>query len=540
MLLGIYTMFEYLRKSHTSILTLSLLIPCILFFIIYQIILVLNDGTFVYTIDDSYIHLALAENIAKGHYGLNLQEYSAPSSSILWPYLLAFFMLIIDSSLIPLYLNLFFLITSILLVYIILKRLFIDEKDKNHLLLILLPFTFIFINGLGLTFLGMEHLLQTALAISTVLLLMKTHYEKKVPYIFLPVLLLGVMTRYEFTIIAAPVLLYLLMSGYRIYAITSGLIIALVVLAFSFYLTTLGLGYFPTSVLTKSHMIFPKDSLLAFIGRVLFNIIYFKGMIMCLCAIWVGRSIKNKTIPTNMWPLAAALIFSIILQVLFGLVFMYSRYEVFIFIFVVLMTLWLKKEACLAFIRIKMLSKMGRVILLSGLLLANVDFLITGSIFPTIGSNNIYEQQFQMHRFATEYYKKNVAINDLGLVSYKNDAYVLDLGGLANREAFELRLKEIPKYSLFFVNAKLKNKQWAEDLLVKYNIELAMIYETWAPLPNNWNKVAELHLSGIKISPARSVVSFYVLDTSKEKAIIELKKFRSSLPEKVRLEIFEQ
>ncbi len=32
----------------------------------------LNGGIFVYPLDDAYIHLALAENLAKGHYGVNV------------------------------------------------------------------------------------------------------------------------------------------------------------------------------------------------------------------------------------------------------------------------------------------------------------------------------------------------------------------------------------------------------------------------------------------------------------------------------------
>src|SRR3989442_3378698 len=52
-------------------------------------ILRLNEGRFTYTLDDPYIHLALAERIREGHYGINPGEPSAPSSSILWPFLLA-------------------------------------------------------------------------------------------------------------------------------------------------------------------------------------------------------------------------------------------------------------------------------------------------------------------------------------------------------------------------------------------------------------------------------------------------------------------
>ena len=57
--------------------------------VLFAGILKINNGTFVYTLDDPYIHLALAEKIAQGHYGINSGEASAPSSSIVWPFLLA-------------------------------------------------------------------------------------------------------------------------------------------------------------------------------------------------------------------------------------------------------------------------------------------------------------------------------------------------------------------------------------------------------------------------------------------------------------------
>mgnify|MGYP001017862235 CR=1 FL=1 len=50
-------------------------------------------GFFFYTLDDPYIHLALAENILRGHYGINLDEPSSPSSSIVYPFLVAATML---------------------------------------------------------------------------------------------------------------------------------------------------------------------------------------------------------------------------------------------------------------------------------------------------------------------------------------------------------------------------------------------------------------------------------------------------------------
>ncbi len=60
-----------------------------MFIALLACILILNNGTFAYTLDDAYIHLSLSEQIARGHYGLNAAEYSSPASSILVPILLA-------------------------------------------------------------------------------------------------------------------------------------------------------------------------------------------------------------------------------------------------------------------------------------------------------------------------------------------------------------------------------------------------------------------------------------------------------------------
>ena len=65
-------------------------IPLLLFLVVIAVelavVLFLNGGIFTYSLDDAYIHLSLAQNISAGHYGINLSEYSAPSSSIIWPF----------------------------------------------------------------------------------------------------------------------------------------------------------------------------------------------------------------------------------------------------------------------------------------------------------------------------------------------------------------------------------------------------------------------------------------------------------------------
>src|SRR5262245_36010800 len=81
-------------------------------------ILAATNGHFTYTLDDPYIHLALAEHLARsGHYGLNIEEYASPSSSILWPLLLVPFFATGFAVYGPLILNLAFAFATLLVIH---------------------------------------------------------------------------------------------------------------------------------------------------------------------------------------------------------------------------------------------------------------------------------------------------------------------------------------------------------------------------------------------------------------------------------------
>ena len=67
----------------------------------------------VYSLDDPYIHLALARQILHGHYGINPGEFAAPSSSILWPFLLAPFAFTRLVEFLPLVINLAALLVAV-------------------------------------------------------------------------------------------------------------------------------------------------------------------------------------------------------------------------------------------------------------------------------------------------------------------------------------------------------------------------------------------------------------------------------------------
>lgn len=67
-----------------------------------------------------------------------------------------------------------------------------------------------------------------------------------------------------------------------------------------------------------------------------------------------------------------------------------------------------------------------------------------------------------------------------------------------------------------------------------------MIYEGWfKSIPQNWRKVAELHLGNIKITASGSVVSFFIRDNSYYDEVKRLLyDFKETLPKKTKLILF--
>jgi hypothetical protein len=129
-------------------------------------------------------------------------------------------------------------------------------------------------------------------------------------------------------------------------------------------------------------------------------------------------------------------------------------------------------------------------------------------------ANMIYQQQYQMHRFVTEYYQRPIAVNDIGYVSYQNDHYVLDLWGLASVDALSLRQNR-------------SNTEWIADLTEAHNIKLVMVYDSWfGELPEHWYKLGELERTfGLP-------VAFYATDCQSYNGILPmLHDFKPTLPD---------
>ena len=478
----------------------------LLLFVLLELaaILVLNQGVFTYTLDDPYIHLALAENIRAGHYGINPGEPSAPASSILWPFLLAPVASLPFGELAPLLLN---ILAALLSVGYFWKFLQIAAPAaapqlRTRLNFYLTIFLILGVNLVGLVFLGMEHSWQVLLVIMIVYYLVLEAETGRVSPWLGAAILLAPLIRYENLGVSLAALVYLAFR--RRFKLSLGLaaLLALLLGGFSLYLMGMGFSPFPTSVVAKSSAIAHPGLLTSALNNLFSSLQQGRGVMLALGWLaMVGYSLFPHRNPASR-PLALALSLAVFLHLCFGSYGWYYRYEIYIWAVLVLALIYLSKDFLAGFLTgAAARANTFKWIALAGLLLlvTALNYVISLGTIP-LAANNIYEQHYQMHRFVTEYYPHPAAVNDIGYVSYRNERYVLDLYGLASAEALQHRLSD-------------PDPAWMAELAARHSVELAMVYDAWfSGLPASWIKLGELRLSKPKITPSSAVVSFYALN----------------------------
>jgi hypothetical protein len=490
-------------------------------------ILWLNSGRFTFTLDDPYIHLALGDHIRHGHYGVNANEYSSPSSSILWPFLIAPFSHWLVSPYIILTMNIILSCLTIIVYWKILLPPPTQDLDKNTFKFLSLTLIVLIIvtNLVGLIFTGMEHSFQVLSAAMILLGLIRETEKRKLTWWFIAAIAIAPLIRYEGLALSLPAATFLFLRGYRTPALLLGTFIMVSLGLFSGFLVSLGLHPLPNSIMAKS--IFVGSG-----GHAGFLWLNFKeglshvtGFLVFMALLMLLVSILFKGRPSEDKILAGTLVCSIVLHLLFGQYGWYGRYEIYIWSVTLLVFLYLHKKKFYSFSNNTDLFKSGGILLLSAILFGFPYFYVFAT--TPIGANNIYEQQYQMHRFTTEYYKKPVAVNDLGYVVYLNPSYVLDLWGLASEESLRNRLNG-------------KNIDWIATIAQEKGVELVMIYEdAFKNIPVQWRKVGELHLGKTRITPARSTVSFFALNNKAYDEIYGLAlKFKKTLPRGVKFILY--
>lgn len=487
----------------------------------------LNHGLLVYTLDDPYIHLALARHIIQGHYGINSIEFSAPSSTIIWPFLLAPFS---SYAYFPFLLNIIVSIATVFVYTKILTVSFQTKENKNRLLITSFLFLLILATNLvGLIFTGMEHSLQVLITAVIAYGLIIEIKNNRITRWLLIAIIAAPLVRYENLGISIAALCYLIFNRYTIKAAYTTAILVVLVGGFSLFLIQLGLDPLPTSIIVKSSVVGSGGTLYSILENIWHalndgqGIILSLGIATLLIFMFIDGDIKRKK-------LAFAAVVALLIHLFVGKYNYFNRYEIYVWTFFLLIVLFLAAPVINKILeRGNKRSGLIWVIIISICMIFILSTRYIGGLFDIpIASNNIYEQQYQMHRFAVDYYNKPVAVNDLGYVSYKNDNYVLDLYGLASFESLEDRKSE-------------KNTKWMQNLTDEKQTGLAMIYEEWFhSIPKKWIKIGDLYLGKRQITPAYFRVAFYATNPEVYPEIVtKLKSFIKTLPEDVKF-IFEK
>lgn len=443
-----------------------------------------------YTLDDPYIHMALAENIARGAFGVNLNEVSNPSSSILWPWLLAVFDRIGLLLWAPLLINIACFVASVrIALAFALPRLAPGGANVANALVVL-GLGLLAFNLFGVMFTGMEHSLHVLLSLVAVTRVIDGKYDA----LALGALVIGPLVRFEGAVVLALGVGAALVDRKWVFAALAAVLAVGMVGLYSLWLASLGLPVLPSSVLSKSAASSGLVDGGGGVGASLVQSLVTNALApagpMCgvLCVGLIYAAVKRRGRDRI---LAGGLIATLVLAMMVGKMNSYARYEVYLLVVLGMGVVHLLQPE----LRMLLGSRARSVILGGGLALLGEPLGLWVAVTTPQAARNIYHQQYQMHRLA-ECWGKPVAINDLGWVSLRNDQYVLDLYGLGNEAARKARASGEAGWMKRFVDEK--------------GVGLAVIYDSWFPdRPSDWVLAGTLTDDSWLITPAESVVQIY-------------------------------
>lgn len=528
--------------------------------LVYSIIF-LNDGHLVYSLDDAYIHMAIAKNFSQhGVWGITKKEFSSSSSSLLYSLLLSLIFLFGPNELVPLIINLIFANILLFIVFYILKIKYNIPSYSVFSCLLSMIF-FIPLHFLVLT--GMEHTIQITIDILFVYFASKiicneNLNQKKIlvrkersisiledKYFFILAPLVS-MVRFEGIFLIIIISFLFLLRKSLIYFTIVLLLGFLPIIIFGIISLYNGWYFFPNSVILKANTIqftFPAilELFLSFINELIKN--YHIGILLvgALC-IFLFRYKKKKIIWNETSIMAVIFIGVTLLHILLiGASFKnqnLSRYDGYIIALGIIMLFLSIKDAIpkrfsMASIRnylgdIKKDIKKNYLQVISVVLIVFIFFWIfIPRSYRLIrdtpqATNNIYEQQYQMGLFLEKYYEGEViAVNDIGAVNYLTDIECIDLRGLGSHEVTDAIQKD-----------KL-DEDFVSNLTEKKGCKIAIIYEEkdyGYDIPEEWIKAGEWEIKN-NVVCGDDDVSFWAVDEEELGSLIKhLIDFSSELP----------
>lgn len=494
-----------------------------------------TGGVWEYALDDVYIHLAMSEQLAEGGYGVNPGEYALASSSILHFYLLAPFAGTAFHVWWPLVIGIGALIGAALLWGRVLW-IASEQGVPAWMLAVLALAAPLFMHFPALSLIGIEHMLHIVATLLVLNGLLDFAREGRIGWMLVVGVVANPLLRFEGMSIALLACGVLFLGGRKRAGVVLLSLTALPLAAHFWHMSAIGLDMLPNSVNAKAAVTGGGDKQGGGrLARLLFSwklALYYPTGRMLFAAVLVGTLalIAARRYVRGMWALIgwmavlAALGHVTLGHVTLGSVAPFFRYESYVWAFLIGTF-----SVLVGFLPQGGIGRLAPVLLVGGLLWGGVQYpLVSFTDLPN-GAAGIYAQQRQMGRFVDEVWQAPVAVNDLGQVAYDNPYYVLDMWGLASREALEARLRG-------------SDPLWMDRLAQARGVRLAMLYKHWFPesIPPSWVEVAQLTLTIPRGTLGGSRVTFYATSQAAVADVVnKLKDFGPSLPEAVELKILD-
>lgn len=512
---------NYLKRAFrepavaTAILILTISVLLLEWLVMRQ-----TNGVFSYPLDDAYIHMAIARNLAfSGNWGITPYEFGSASSSLLYTVLLASVFKVFGAKVfIPVLLNMIAGIAFLLILNRYFRKSGISQLGRFllfMLLIVLIPLPTLIISG-------MEHVLHCIFSFLFIFSFSDWLNEKRkipaatweMPWKLIVYAVIALSLRYESVFFVATACFLLLLEKKIWHALVMGAIALLPIILFGLYSLRQGSYFFPNSVLMKAggDYSFSPGGILFMLQDILQqkltipkNVVAGLASQRLLIIIPLLYLIFQRHIVSTAYRTVLLLLaINTVLHLAFSGVGFFFRYEAYLF----------SNTGIIAGI---LFYKYGKELwrgslrpapVISALVLFALCFPLlnrSASAFSkaTVACTNIYEQQYQMAKFLRQNFSGSpIAANDIGAINFFYPANNLDLLGLGNIEV--ARSKKEKYYSASFLDSLTRQRK----------VEVAMLYDTWFPpeLLERWHKVGSWEISN-NVACANSTVFFYVTDS---------------------------
>ena len=478
------------------------LVSCLFLAIVSALVVMLRrqtGGMFVYPLDDSYIHLALARTLIRHHvWGIDGSAFASASSSPGWTILLSLCDGIFGARLLNGLLANLVAGVGVLFAVDYGMRALVPAAGVGVRYVVLLVVLF----GTplpNLALLGMEHVAQTLATLLLVLFSVQAiavERRSAIPRgIVFRLLLLAAAAgalRYEAVFVVVPVCLLLAARGRVGVAVLVGLCSAVGPVVFGAYFYHKSGLWLPFSVVVKAAE--PRTAAANFFVEALHhtNGARFRPMLILMAAVWLVRLRRLAW----MRPSQVLLVLSFLvclLHLVFAPVGWLMRYESYLFALaffslgVALAELPPLRTWGKEVVRSSPLlwAEIGLIVLLGARVAGDlVPRAVSGLELPVEASVDRYYEHIQMAKFvARDYDHDTVVVNDIGAIAYYSDAHLLDLIGLGSAGPAIATHAKHP-YTASDV------KDWAAS----EHASIAVVQSHWHAvadiLPPSWIKVA--------------------------------------------------